>query len=34
MVQSKGWGESRMIAPNDNEVGQRKNRRVEIIIKR
>jgi hypothetical protein len=34
MVQSKGWGEARMIAPNDNEDGQRKNRRVEIIIKR
>ena len=33
-VQAKGWGESKMIAPNDNEEGQRKNRRVEIIIRR
>jgi outer membrane protein OmpA-like peptidoglycan-associated protein len=34
VIDAKGWGEAKMIAPNDNEEGQRTNRRVEIIIKR
>lgn len=33
-IAAKGWGEAKMIASNDSEEGQRKNRRVEIIIKR
>ncbi len=33
-VQAKGWGEAKMIAPNDNEEGQRMNRRVEVILRR
>ena len=33
-LQSKGWGEAKMVAPNDTEDGQRKNRRVEVIVKR
>ena len=31
---AKGWGEAKMIAPNDTEENQRKNRRVEIRLKR
>lgn len=31
---AKGWGEANMVASNDTEEGQRRNRRVEIIIKR
>ncbi len=34
MIQAKGWGEAKMIAPNETEEGQRKNRRVEIILRR
>ena len=33
-VHAKGWGESKMIATNDTEEGQRMNRRVEIILRR
>ena len=33
-VLAKGWGEANAIAPNDTEENRRKNRRVEIIIKR
>jgi outer membrane protein OmpA-like peptidoglycan-associated protein len=33
-IRAKGWGESRTIAPNTTEEGQRLNRRVEIMIKR
>ena len=33
MVRSNGWGESKMIAPNTTEEGQRMNRRVEVIIR-
>ena len=33
-IVAKGWGEARMIAPNDSPEGQRKNRRVEIIIRK
>ncbi len=32
-VQSRGWGEAKMIATNDTEAGQRMNRRVEIIVR-
>ncbi len=31
---AKGWGEAKMIAPNDTEAGQRMNRRVEITLKK
>ena len=31
---AKGWGEAKMIAPNDNEEDQKKNRRVEILLMR
>jgi OOP family OmpA-OmpF porin len=31
---AKGWGEANMIAPNDTEEGQKKNRRVEIRMRR
>ncbi len=34
MVQAKGWGEAKMIAPNTTPEGQRKNRRVEILLRR
>lgn len=30
----KGWGEAKMIAPNDTEENQRKNRRVEVFLRR
>ncbi len=33
-IVAKGWGEAKMIASNDDEEGQRKNRRVEIMIRR
>jgi outer membrane protein OmpA-like peptidoglycan-associated protein len=31
---SKGWGEAKMVASNETEEGQRRNRRVEIILRR
>ena len=34
LITATGWGEAKMIAPNDTEDNQKKNRRVEIIIKR
>ncbi len=34
MIQAKGWGEAKMIAPNTTPEGQRKNRRVEILLRR
>ena len=34
MMQSKGWGEAKMIATNETDEGQRRNRRVEVIIRR
>jgi len=33
-IVAKGWGESKMIATNETEEGQRMNRRVEIIIRK
>lgn len=33
-VVAKGWGEANAIAPNDTEEGQRKNRRVEVRLRR
>ncbi len=33
-VIAKGWGEAKMIAPNDTEDGRKQNRRVEIILRR
>lgn len=34
MITAKGWGEAKMIASNETPDGQRKNRRVEILIRR
>ncbi len=34
VVIAKGWGEAKMIAPNDTEENQRKNRRVEVLLMR
>ena len=33
-VIAKGWGEANTIASNETEEGQKRNRRVEIILKR
>jgi outer membrane protein OmpA-like peptidoglycan-associated protein len=33
-IVSKGYGESKMIAPNDTEEGRHRNRRVEVMIRR
>ena len=33
-VIAKGWGEANTIASNETEEGQKRNRRVEIIIRR
>jgi outer membrane protein OmpA-like peptidoglycan-associated protein len=34
MMETHGWGEAKMIAPNDNEEHQKMNRRVEITLSR
>jgi outer membrane protein OmpA-like peptidoglycan-associated protein len=34
VIHTKGWGESNMIANNNTPEGQKKNRRVEIIVRR
>ncbi|MGH9363076.1 MAG: OmpA family protein, partial [Thermoanaerobaculia bacterium] len=31
---TRGWGESRPIAANDDDAGRQKNRRVEVIIRK
>lgn len=33
-IVAKGWGEAKMVAPNDTEENQKKNRRVEILLTR